>query len=77
MWKVIESVDLKCLEDFGYLDMGNCYQHYGYWGEVLFIDKETREITRVHPYDLREIPTADEISVLIEMKLVEKCEKLQ
>ena len=72
MLRIKQSVDLKELEKFDYLDMGNCYQKYDYFGVQIFIDKETREITRVQPYSLRFTPSYDEISELYENELVEK-----
>ena len=72
MLKIKDSVDLKLLEILGYLDMGNCYQKYDYFGVQVFIDKETREITRVQPYSLRFTPSYDEICELYENELVEK-----
>ena len=72
MLKIKDNIDLKELEKFGYLDMGNCYQKYVVWGNRIFIDKETRKITRVHPYSLREEPIKEEIFDLIRAKLVEK-----
>ena len=72
MLKIKDNVDLKELEKFGYLDMGNCYQRYDNWGVQIFVDKQTREITRVHPYSTRVIPCLDEIQELFENELVEK-----
>lgn len=72
MLKIKDNVDLKFLAILGYLDMGNCYQKYDYFGVQIFIDKETREITRVQPYSLRFTPSYDEISELYESELVEK-----
>lgn len=72
MLKIKDNVDLKELEKFGYLDMGNCYQKYDYFGVQVFIDKQTREITRVSPYSLRVIPSHDEIYELYDNGLVEK-----
>lgn len=40
-----------------------------------FINKNTREITRLHPYSLREIPTENEMSDLITAGYVEKVEE--
>ena len=71
MLRIKQEVDLKELEYLGYLDMGNCYQRYDNWGVVIFINKETRGITRLHPYDLREIPTFDEIQELFENEMIE------
>lgn len=70
----IKEDKLEELEKFGYLDMGNCYQRYDNWGVQIFIDKQTREITRVHPYSTRTIPNDDEISNLNQANLVEKVE---
>ena len=75
MLKIKDNVDLKELEKFGYLDMGNCYQIYECFGVCIFIDKQTREITRVSPYSLRVIPNFDEIQELFENGLVEKVGK--
>lgn len=72
MLKIKDNVDLKELEKFGYLNMGNCYQRYDNWGVQMFIDKQTREITRLHPYSTKNIPTNDEIKDLIQSGLVEK-----
>lgn len=72
MLKIKDNVDLKELEKFNYLDMGNCYQKYEDFGVQIFVDKQTREITRVHPYSLRNIPNKDEITDLIQAGLVEK-----
>lgn len=72
MLKIKDNVDLKELEKFNYLDMGNCYQKYDYFGVQVFIDKQTREITRVQPYSLRFTPSYDEICELYENELVEE-----
>ena len=74
MLKIKDNVDLKELEYLGYLDMGNCYQRYDNWGVVIFINKETREVTRVHPYDFRELPSFDEIQELFENEMVDWCD---
>ncbi len=60
--KIIDSVDLKQLEKYGYKDMGACYRKYLEFGGVLFVNKNTREITRLHPYDCRETPTEWDIN---------------
>ena len=70
MLKIKDSVDLKELEKFKYLDMGNCYQKYDNWGVQIFVDKQTREITRVHPYSTRTSPTNEEILDLIKANIV-------
>lgn len=72
MWKIKPSADLKELEKFGYDDFGVCYKKCGILGEQYFINKGTREITRLHPYSLRENPSEDELYDLIEAGLVEK-----
>ena len=70
--RIKDNVDLKELEKFGYLDMGNCYQRYDNWGVQIFIDKRTRTIERIHPYSTRIIPNFDEIQELVENEIVEK-----
>lgn len=72
MLKIKDNVDLKTLEKFGYVDIGNFYQKYDNWGVPFFISKRTREITRVHPYSTRIIPNVDEIQELVKNGLVEK-----
>ena len=72
MLRIKDNVDLKELEKFGYFDMGNCYQRYDNWGVQFFVDKKTREITRIHPYSMRTIPINEEIENLIQAGLVEK-----
>jgi hypothetical protein len=75
MLKIKDEIELKELEKLGYLDMGNCYQRYDNWGVQIFIDKQTREITRVHPYSIKIIPSFDEIQELFGNGLVEKVEE--
>ena len=67
MLRIKEGIDLKELEKYGYDDFGVCYKKYGLWGEQFFINKGTREITRIHPYSLREEPTKNEIADLADM----------
>ena len=67
MLRIKEGIDLKELEKFGYDDFGVCYKKYGVLGEQYFINKETREIKRIHPYSFREEPTLDEIADLADM----------
>ena len=42
------------------------------FGGEIYIDKETRKITRIHPYSLREEPYEHEVSDLGKADLVEK-----
>lgn len=72
MLKIKESINLAELEKFDYDDFGVCYKKYGGLGEQYFINKRTREITRIHPYSFREIPTEDEIFDLVQAGLIEK-----
>ena len=48
--------------------------HFLFSGEI-YINKETKEITRLHPYSVREIPNDEEIQDLIQAGLVEKVEE--
>ena len=74
MLKIKDSVDLKELEKFNYEDFGNCYKKY-YNGAEIFINKETKKITRLHPFSLREEPNYEEVSELIfPVDMVEKVE---
>ena len=72
MLKIVDDIDLKKLEKFGFYDFGVCYKRYGALGEQYFINKGTREIKRIHPYSFREEPTEDEIYDLTKADLVEK-----
>lgn len=73
MLKIKDDVDLKELEKFEYEDFGNCYKKY-YNGAEIFINKEKRKITRLHPFSLREEVNYDEVHDLIQADLVEKVE---
>ncbi|CDE11087.1 unknown [Clostridium sp. CAG:354] len=75
MLRIKKEVDLKELEKFGYFDYGESYMKVGINNERYFINKNTREITRLHPYSLREIPTENEMSDLITAGYVEKVEE--
>ena len=75
MWKVKDDVDIEEVEKYGYDDFGVCYKKYGVLGEQYFINKGTREITRLHPYSFREKPDEDELYDLIQAGLVEKVEE--
>lgn len=75
MFRIKKEVNLKELERFGYYSFGNCYMKSEVTGARYFINKNTREITRLHPYDLREIPTENEISDLKTAGYVEKVEE--
>lgn len=72
MIKIKDNVDLKELEDFGYVDLGVCYKKYEIFGTQYFINKDTREIERNNPYSVRKNPTESEIKDLIQAGLVEK-----
>ena len=72
MIKIKDNVDLKELETFDFYDMGNCYQKYLNFGVQLYVNKQTRIITRNAPYDARYIPNKYEISDLIKADMVEK-----
>ena len=72
MLKIRNEVDLKELEKFGFDDFGVCYKKYGGLGEQYFINKNTKEIKRIHPYSLREEPTEDELYDLIQAGLIKK-----
>lgn len=69
--KIKNNIDLIELEIFNFYDMGNCYQKYLEFGVQLYVDKQTRIITRNAPYDARYIPNKDEISDLIKADIVE------
>lgn len=56
----------------GLMIFGVCYKRYGNLGEQYFVNKGTREITRIHPYSLREVPNKDEIYDLIKADIVVK-----
>ena len=71
MLKIKNNIDLIELEIFNFYDMGNCYQKYLEFGVQLYVDKQTRIITRNAPYDARYIPNKDEISDLIKADIVE------
>lgn len=71
MLRIKKEVDLKELEKFGYFDYGESYMKVGINNARYFINKNTREITRLHPYSLREIPTENEMSDLITAGYVE------
>ena len=73
MLKIKDNIPLEKLEEFGFDDFGVCYKKYGGLGEQYFINKGTREITRIHPFSLREEPTLAELHDLITVGLVEKC----
>ena len=69
------KVDLKELEKFGYFDYGESYMKVGINNARYFVNKNTREITRLHPYSLRKIPAENEILDLIQAGYVEKVEE--
>ena len=71
MLKIKNNIDLIELEIFNFYDMGNCYQKYLEFGVQLYVDKQTRIITRNAPYDARYMPNKDEISDLIKADIVE------
>lgn len=79
MLKIKDDVDLKELEKFGFEDLGVCYKYYGNSDILGFIsiNKETREIKRIHPYSLREEANEDEVQDLIQAGLVEKVDDEQ
>lgn len=72
MFKIIDSVDLEILEDFGYEDIGICYDKNQGWLGSVMIYKTNRKIKRFHPYSTRKIPNENEIKDLIQAGLVEK-----
>lgn len=72
MLKIKDDVDIEEVEKYGYDDLGICYRKNGGLLGQFYIDKESRQITRVHPYSLREEPNEDELYDLIQAKLVEK-----
>ena len=71
-YKLKDDVDLKELEKLGFENLGVCYEQYYFGGYQYFINKETREIKRLHPYDCRENPSSNDIEFLGLTKLVEK-----
>lgn len=74
MLKIKDNVDLKELEKFRFREIGNCYKSPFLFSGEIYINKETREITRLHPYSSREMPNNEEIQDLIKADLVEKVE---
>lgn len=72
MWKVKDDVDIEEVEKYGYDDLGICYRKNGGLLGQFYIDKESRQITRVHPYSLREEPTGDELYDLIQARISRK-----
>jgi len=72
MLKIKDNVGLKELEKFRFRDIGVYYKRPFLFGGEIYINKETRKITRMHPYSLREEPNEDEIRDLIKANLVEK-----
>jgi len=72
MLKIKDNVDLKELEKFNFRDIGSCYKRPFLFGGEIYIDKQTRKITRLHPYSVREIPNDEEIQDLTKAGLVEK-----
>lgn len=71
MLKIKDNVDLRFLEDYRFDEYGACYMRTSFIYGNIYIDKDTREITRLHPFDSREIPNEDEIEDLIKADLVE------
>lgn len=72
MKKIKDDLDLDKLEKYGYRDMGNCYDKHLVFGGMLFIDKTTRKITRVHPYDTKETPSEWDIDDIQKAGFVEE-----
>lgn len=72
--KIKENVDLKELEKFGFTDLEACYKKIKLLGAqyFIFVDKQTKKITRLHPYSLREEVVEEEIQDLIQAGLVEE-----
>lgn len=71
-YKIKDNIDLRSLEKYGYEDVVSVYRKYLEFGGVLFINKNTRKITRVHPYDCRTNPTEWDISDIQEAGFVEE-----
>lgn len=72
MLKIKDNVDLKELEKYGFSDKGDSYMRTSFLYGSIFVEKDTKEITRLHPYDLRTIPTKNEIQDLIDADLVKE-----
>lgn len=72
MLRIKDGIDLAELEKYGYREMGNCYEKHIKFGGMLFVDKMTRKITRVHPYDTREAPTEWDIDDIKKARLIEE-----
>lgn len=72
MLKIRDDVDLKELEKYNFLDIGSCYKRFFLFGGEIYINKQTRDITRFHSYSLRETPNEEEIQDLIKANLVVK-----
>ena len=71
--KDIEIV--KELENHNFELVGISYRRKTAIGGEFNINAETRLITRVHPYSMREEPTMDEIEMLGIADMVEKVEE--
>ena len=72
MYKIKEGVNLEKLEDYNFNLLGISYMKNTAMSGEFYINTETRIITRLHPYSMREEPTENEIQMLGIANLVEK-----
>ena len=72
MYKIKEGIKLEELEFYNFYFIGNSYMRDTAMSGMFNINVETRIITRLHPYSMREEPTLREIQMLGIADLVEK-----